>query len=315
MDFQAIYDEDLSQNSFFQKLQIEHKILIDTAPLENWIVCVPRRVTIKKENLTDTDFLLAHILIPHDEIPDQYTNLLGADIKQINEKLINENVSSSILFEEVFYTKGLGKYKVWCIEKSLLAQSSPLMSQQNGTDEKHTTEICMVRGLKDALELIWNETKSKVVFQKVENICRNFMKNSNYNLNLNFSSGNVEKDDIIRMKESVDTLIQHCFKKLIYLNRLQDKCTRDPYFAKMLKIALEAYIISILYNWIFDAISIAYLDESEKFNKILRNLSDMTVKDFKIDSKYNDIIGRVRVELLKINDFSTTLEKMGKSTN
>lgn len=313
MDFQSLYDEDLSQNKFFQKLQNEHKILIDTAPLENWIICVPRSATIKTENLTDTDFLLAHILIPHDEIPEQYTNLLGTDIKQINGKLSNENVSSAILFEEVFYTKGLGKYKVWCIETSLLHRNA-VSSMQNGSssDEKQPTAISTVRGLKDAIELIWNETNSKAVFHKIENVCNSFMKNSNYTLNLNSSSGSVKKEDMDRMRDSVEILMQHCFKKLMHQNRLQEKCARDPYFAKMFKISLETYVMSILYNWIFDTISIAYLDESEKFNRTLRNLSDMSVKDFKIDSKCNDIVGRVRVELLKINDFSTTIEKMGK---
>lgn len=314
MDFQSLYDEDLSQNKFFQKLQIEHKILIDTAPLENWIICVPRSATIKTENLTDTDFLLAHILIPHDEIPEQYTNLLGTDIKQINGKLLIEDVSSTILFEEVFYTKGLGKYKVWCIETSLLHRNA-VSSIENGSDEKQTTAICTVRGLKDAVELIWNETNSKAVFHKIENVCNSFKKNSNYSLNINSSSGGVSKEDVNRMRGSVEILLQHCFKKLMYQNRLQEKCSRDPYFAKMFKIALETYVMSILYTWIFDAISIAYLDESEKFNRILRNLSDMSIKDFKIDSKYNDIVGRVRVELLKINDFSTAIEKMGKSSS
>lgn len=311
MDFQTQYDEDLSQNKFFQTLQNEHKILIETAPLENWIICVPRSATIKQESLTDTDFLLAHILIPHDEVPEQYTNLLGMDIKQSNGKLLNQDVSSTILFEEVFYTKGLGKYKVWCIEMSLL-HINTTSTMLNGSTVKQTIEICTVRGLTDAVQLIWSETNSKAVFHKIENVCHSFVKSSNYALNINSSSGSVRKEDLDRMQGSVEILLEHCFKKLLYQNRLQEKCSCDPYFAKVLKIALETYIMSTLYTWIFDAISVAYLDENEKFNRKLRNLTDLSLKDFKIDPKYNEIVGRVRVELLKINDFPTTIEKMGK---
>lgn len=43
---------------------------------------------------------------------------------------------------------------------------------------------------------------------------------------------------------------------------------------------------------------------------MLRNLSDANLKHFKIDSRCNDIIGRVRTELLKMNDFTTPIEKI-----
>lgn len=324
MEFQSMYDEDLSQNKFFQKIQCEHKILIDTAPLENWIICVPRSATIKPNNLIDTDFLLAHVLIPHDEITEQYTNLLAADIKQIDGKLIMRNVVSSILFEEVFYTKGLIKYKVWCIEVPLMCGNGNGNGTGHGPNDYcvHATEppagLFIVRGLTDAMALIWNETNSKTVFRKIENICCSFMRNTNCTSQLMLDPSMLSDDtnaqcrekDLQRIKRSVEILFNHCFKKLMYQRRLHEKCVRDAHFRRVFKIALETYIMDILYRWIFDAITLCYANETETFNVVLRNLSDTNLKHFKIDSRCNDIIVRVRTELLKITEFTTPIEKI-----
>lgn len=324
MEFQSIYDEDLSQNKFFQKIQCEHKILIETAPLENWIICVPRSATIKSENLNDTDFLLAHVLVPHDEITEQYTNLLATDIKQIDGKLVSRNIVSSILFEEVYYAKGLIKYKVWCIEVPLLFSSSS--SDGNGPNDycvdasEPPAGLCIVRGLTDAVALIWNETNSKTVFRKIENICCSFMRNTNCTSQLMLDPSMLSDDtntqnrekDLQRIKRSVEILFNHCFKKLMYQRRLHEKCVRDAHFRRVFKIALETYIMDILYRWIFDAITLCYVNETETFNTTLRNLSDANLKHFKID-RCNDIIGRVRTELLQINNYTTPIEKLSKN--
>lgn len=306
MAFQSLYDEDLSENKFYAKLQREHKILVETAPLENWIVCVPRSATIKPENLNDTDFLLAHILIPHDEIAEHYTNLLGADVRQINGKLYIRSIVSTILFEEVFYTKGLLKYKVWCTE-------FPLLPGACVDADELPSGIFIVRGLQDSIALIWNETNSKAVFRKIESICCSYMKNTNCTEPLNYMQSDKNTADILkRIRNSVEILINHCFKKLMCQRRLYEKCCNDPHFKRVFKIALETYIMDLLHRWIFDAITVAIADENEQFNRMLRNLADTSFKDFKIDSSHNEIISRVRIELMKMPDLTTPIEKISK---
>lgn len=323
MAFQSLYDEDLSENKFFAKIQGEHKILIETAPLENWIVCVPRSATIKSEHLNDTDFLLAHILIPHDEIAEQYTNLLGADVKQVNGKLHLRSIASTILFEEIFYTKGLLKYKVWCIEWPLLPATTTASTYDNNNvlngNDSGPNGIFIVRGLQDAIALIWNETNSKAVFRKIECICCSFMKNTNCTAmepaNGDGVVGERNTAEILkRIKHSVEILLNHCFKKLMYQRRIYEKCTSDQHFRRVFKIALETYIMDLLYRWLFDAINVACADETEKFNRTLRNLADTTTKDFRIDSSHVELIGRVRIELMKISEYSTPVEKLSEYT-
>lgn len=45
------YEEDISKNSFFIKLKDEYKILLETAAMEKWIICLPRQSSINLNDL------------------------------------------------------------------------------------------------------------------------------------------------------------------------------------------------------------------------------------------------------------------------
>lgn len=293
MDLYYQYDENLSNNEFFKKLQSEHKIIVDTAPLENWIVCIPRSTTLQlqKENLADPNFILAHILIPNDELPKtHFTNLLGHDIHMENQKLVTNNgLESIVLFEEVFYTKTFMKYKVWCMECPLYGDRLPT-----------TSGIFIVRDLRDAIELMWNETQSKIIFRKIDNACTTFKDQHKKN------------DSLDKLRTSIQLLYTHCLQMLMFNKRLKEKCRLDLHFYKILKVALETYVMSHLYDFLFDSICVNSLEDGEQFNKKVRNLSQVHLSYFGIDQKCSDLVTSVRAELLKIEDYSTAVEKLGE---
>lgn len=244
MDLYFQYDENVSNNEFFKKLQSEHKIIIDTAPLENWIVCIPRSATLQyqKEHLTDPNFILAHILIPNDELPKtHFTNLLGHDIHMEDQKLVHKKteLESIVLFEEVFYTKTFMKYKVWCIECPLYGDRLPM-----------TTGIFIVRDLRDAIELIWNETQSKAIFRKIDNACTAFTKQHKQ-----------PNEGLDKLQTSIQLLYADCIQMVMLNKQLKEKCRQDLHFYKILKIALETYVMSNLYDFLFDAICVNTLED------------------------------------------------------
>lgn len=294
MDMYLEYDEDLSQNIFFQKLQSQHKIILDTAPLENWVVCVPRASALEADNPTNPNFLLSHILIPNDELPNtHFTNLLGEDIILNNKMLKSKNnIEAHILFEEMFYTKSLMKYKVWCID-------GPLLPNTNISSK--TFGIFIIRDLRDATELLKTETNSIALFRRIENACHAFVAANSRRLK-----------KLPKLKASTSNLYSHCLQNLMISRRLKEKCRTDLHFYKIIKIALETYIMNEIYGFLFDAITICQIEECEQFNKIIRNLSDAHFSRFKIDSKHASLIASMRVELLKIEDYTTAVEKLGK---
>ena len=264
--------------------------------LENWIVCVPRNAIVDEQTLENPTFLLAHILIPNDELPEShFTNLLGTEIKLDAKKLIAASVESLVLFEELFYTKGLMKYKVWCIESPLIETEKSSMPP---------TGLFVVRDLKDAIELIWKETNSKVIFRKIDNVCKQFIRSQR-----NSKMKTIELDKI---RHSTEMVYNHCLQNMLFNKRLKEKCRLDSNFYKILKIALETYIMSVLYEFVFDAIAVSTIEHGEHFNKVIRNLSDVQLPYFNVDQKYMDVVACVRVELLKIEESTTAIEKLGK---
>lgn len=251
MDLYFQYDENISNNEFFKKLQSEHKIIIDTAPLENWILAIPRSTAVQqhKDSLSDPNFILAHILIPNDELPKtHFTNLLGHDIHMENQKLVNSRgtIESLVLFEEMFYTKTFMKYKVWCIER-------PIVSVGGGVPPK-TSCIFIVRDLRDAIELIWNETQSKAIFRKIDTACSAFISQHNQK----------KAEGLDKLQTSIQTLYTQCIQNLLMFDkRLKEKCRDDLHFYKIVRIALETIVMSNLYDFLFDAICVNTLEDGE----------------------------------------------------
>lgn len=50
----------------------------------------------------------------------------------------------------------------------------------------------------------------------------------------------------------------------------------------------------------------------EQFNRKVRNLAQVHLTYFGIDQKCSDLVTSVKAELLKIEDYSTAVEKLGE---
>lgn len=115
---EACYDEDLSENPFFQVLCQEYASLFEKVVNEGLIVCVPRCGTFTKCALIEDDFL-CHILSSLEDAPStRFRTLTGRDVKLSNRVLTVQSdavqfCSAHLLFEETFYTEQCAKYSLW----------------------------------------------------------------------------------------------------------------------------------------------------------------------------------------------------------
>lgn len=371
------YDENLSHNDFFRKLQSDHKIIIDTAPLENWVICIPRAATITSEQLSNPDFLLAHVLVPHDELPQtHFTNLLGIDIRLEQKRLTsvkatataqrqhaaensvrcgsndgrssssgsssgigecsnngdetmtqmgdsNDPIESFVLFEEIFYTMQLMKYKVWCIESALL----PAAKLPNGdsastigtnADNCNSTPvgIYVVRNAKDAIDIIWRETRSNAVFRRIDQACGLFIERPTSAQSLADSMDAVSVDDCFEslsdLHAATAALYDRCLCILMQYRQLKEKCRLDAHFYRIVRIALETYMMNVVYERVFDGVVLAHREDGEIFNRTVRSLTECNVSFFGVNAKHMDMVLSVRSEMLRMEEFSTAIEKLGK---
>lgn len=112
------YDEDLTENRFLQALRDEHDAIFERAVREGWIVCVPRSDSLASRKLQESE-VNAHILVPEQDLSvARFNSLSGREIL-LEDRVLHvkhddaEQYSSRLLFEEVFYSDDLRKYRVW----------------------------------------------------------------------------------------------------------------------------------------------------------------------------------------------------------
>lgn len=305
------YDENLSQNKFLKQLQIDHPILLETAPLENWTICVPRNGNIHEEKLKEPEYLLAHILISNDDpkigrSETFFTNLVGNNLKLLDKKIyISDNSGDwstfvTILFEEIFYTKDTSmKYKVWCIDGPLCIKIDN--EKLFGSSEKTETNLHSINCLKDAEDLIWAETRSKYLVKKIDHTVEVFTKNI---------SKKLDSMTLVDLRSDTKGLFQHCYDILLLNKKLQKKCANDSFFHKTIELAVETYAINLVYSFLFDAITICSLEENQNFNKTLKNLSEISLTHFQVDPELIGTIPYVKIELAKIGNYTNVLDKI-----
>uniref|UniRef100_A0A336M3E4 CSON011377 protein n=1 Tax=Culicoides sonorensis TaxID=179676 RepID=A0A336M3E4_CULSO len=303
------YDENLSANPFFKKIRQDHSQLIQLASMQNLVICVPRNGSIKSNQPLDEQLLMTHVLVPNEELPESHFNSandLGKMVLTQSKKILFENneggkIEANILFEEVFYTKDMMRYKVWCIDRPFSGDMNTNEKiERNGKSTESPSDLFYVQNLSDAVQLIWTEVQSKQILRKIDTSIANFRKN-------NRTFGNT---DLQKLKNNTHLLYNHCVDVLLLNRRLKERCRNDAFLLKNLKIAVEQYMINALYSHLFDAITLCTTEQNEKFNRMIRNLSEIQLSEFKLDPRLFDYIPSMKLELIKIDSHTTVLDKL-----
>ncbi|XP_063695735.1 ankyrin repeat domain-containing protein 27-like [Culicoides brevitarsis] len=300
------YDENLAANPFFKKIRQDHSHFIHLASLQNLVICVPRLGSIASKQQLDEQLLMTHILVPNEELPESHftcANDAGKVVLTTSKKILFENtvggqLEVNILFEEVFYTKDLMRYKVWCIDRPFVVDEKS--SRKSTKELESPNDLFYVQNLNDAVQLIWTEVQSKQILRKIDTSIANFRKN-------NRSFGNT---DLQKLRNNTHLLYNHCVDVLLLNRRLKEKCRNDAFLLKNLKIAVEQYMINALYSHLFDAITLCTTEENEKFNKTIRSLSEIQLAEFNLDPRLYDYIPVMKLEIMKLDSHTTVLDKL-----
>ncbi|XP_011496712.1 PREDICTED: ankyrin repeat domain-containing protein 27-like [Ceratosolen solmsi marchali] len=287
------YDEDLSQNAFFQTLQQEHQTVFDRAIGEGWIICIPRCGTFSEDALTEKDFL-SHILVPDDEEPaTQFHTLTDREVRLCNRVLTIQYDPSKcqsiyLLFEETFYTADLIKYCVWCIEGLLKDEISVACA-----------EVPVVNTLKECINLLWTEV-DKNVLHELDEIIEEFAKSHN----------NLEKESLQVQTELVSVLYTKSLRTLLKSTKLRERTIESHHFLQTIKLATETYVLHGLRKVLPQAVSFRTASEDASLNKIIKNLQDLQLQDLSVRADLYDGVLRGKSELARLDCHFTSLGKI-----
>ena len=81
----AQYDEDLTKNPLYLELKDVHGEVLKEAILNQWIICLPRTPTLtlhKQDDCFDPHFVMRHILVASDDLPE--THFRALDDRQVS---------------------------------------------------------------------------------------------------------------------------------------------------------------------------------------------------------------------------------------
>ncbi|XP_046660790.1 ankyrin repeat domain-containing protein 27-like [Homalodisca vitripennis] len=292
------YDEDLNDNTFFQILQQNHLELFEKATLDGWVICVPRSGSLPKYVLSHEDFF-NHILIPSDELPEtHFRSLNDKDVRICNRVVTVEPGNNSspfsthVLFEETFYTEDMLKYKILCID-------SPL--EQFPNKFKSQSDIVSIETLRDCIDLIWTESGSKDVLEKMDEAIKAFLLR---NQRFEFKPIQIQKD-------LVSNLYIQCLQITMHDSRIREKASMNRHFLDNIKLSVESYVHHGIYKKLIKGVTACTAFEDSTFNKIVRNLSDIQLRDLDIRSDLSDTVPKARSELARVDGYSTVLGKVG----
>ncbi|BET00137.1 Vacuolar sorting protein 9 (VPS9) domain [Nesidiocoris tenuis] len=290
------YDEDLSDNVFFQVLQNEFGALFERATLEGWIICVPRAGSMPKYALTTNDFF-SHILIPNDELPETHFRTLNDKDVKINNRVlfveseVGTTFSSHVLFEETFYSEDMLKYKVLCVE-------SPLQQYCDGV--RAESGITTVLTLRDCIDLLWTES-CKEVLERMDDCISLFLT----------TNERLEFLPLQDQKDLVGGLYTKCLQIALKDDRLREKTSSNRYLLDNVKVSVESYVHHGIYKKLIKGITGCTAYEDASFNKIVRNLSDIQLRDLNIGAEFQSVIPKARSELRRVEGYSTVVGKVG----
>lgn len=295
----STYDEDLSTNSFLTQIINDHSDIIQNCISDGWILCIPRAGSLN--NLTfSSDDLLSHVLVPDDELPKTRFFTLTEKSVNVSNKVISIDANDSdfpvqvhILFEETFYTDDNLKYKVWCIEEPL--------------HQSYKSRNCVISSLtslvtlRDCIDFLWTESAGRDVLETID-----------YHVKL-FKNAFDSRDatlSISILRDKVSSLYTNCLQLAFKNKRLKERSKTCQNLMNNIKVAVETYVHHGIYKELIDAISVCTAYEDSSLNKIIRNLSDIQIKDLEINSKFSYCIPNAKQNLSRIQSFSTILGKV-----
>uniref|UniRef100_A0A1B6CTE2 VPS9 domain-containing protein n=1 Tax=Clastoptera arizonana TaxID=38151 RepID=A0A1B6CTE2_9HEMI len=292
------YDEDLSSNTFFKLLQADYFELFQRATIDGWVICVPRLGSLPKYALSQDDFF-SHVLVPSDELPEtHFRSLNDKDVKICNRVITvesSENVisfSTHVLFEETFYTENMLKYKVLCIENPL---------QYYSESSKIESKVVAVQTLRDCIDLLWTESSGKEVLVEIDNVIALFLTKNK----------KIEYTQIDNQVDLTNNLYEQCLEIVLHNKKICERSYLNHHLIENLKISVESYVHHGIYKKLIKGITACTATEDSNLNKIIRNLSDLQLKDLDIRIDLYDTVPSARMELARIDGYSTVLGKIG----
>lgn len=293
------YDEDVNENQFFQDLNYNIDNFEEKAATKQWIVCVPQSGHFLKCSFQLEDFE-NHILVKTNEDESSYKTLNGKSVLIRDACVITgddftESQSIPILFEETFYLKDGKNFQILCVDR--------IFDRFNSGE--FLTESLTVKfelnTLKDCVDLLYREVGDQRIHRLVDEYVETW----------NADNQNLEFDTIQSMRDLASALYTNIFQAILKDIALKKKVWGDNFLMDSLKLAVETFTMHGVYKRVMKGLTAYLAREDAQLNKIVRNLSDLQLKDLNVNPEFVSSLPKAKQELSRIDWYTTPLDKIG----
>ncbi|XP_078738132.1 ankyrin repeat domain-containing protein 27 isoform X2 [Lampetra fluviatilis] len=338
----ASYDEDIARNPFFLALQRKRPELFRKAAELHAVVLVPCQGSVRPGALSSCPFE-SYVLLPSADEQTRYVSMGGQAVSLRGGELCltggeGPSVSARVLFEETFYTDREESLSLICISRPLDALPPPAHPDAEDSGVSMATvslstscpggassgaalqaPASLGPGSMDECRevLAWTETPGgggggggaggggsataattaarRDVDRRIAVFTASFRQ--------------LEGRSLRHHIDAVGALYSKCLQVVLKDPQLKS-LARQEASLKLLKQAVEMYVLNGTHDAIFKAIGTMEASQDAAFNKRTRSLQDLQLKDLDITSDLSINIPRAKRVLGQLNRCRTSQEKL-----
>ncbi|CAN0369858.1 unnamed protein product [Lampetra fluviatilis] len=292
----ASYDEDIARNPFFLALQRKRPELFRKAAELHAVVLVPCQGSVRPGALSSCPFE-SYVLLPSADEQTRYVSMGGQAVSLRGGELCltggeGPSVSARVLFEETFYTDREESLSLICISRPLDALPPPAHPG---------TPTALARSLTDHTIAGPATPRSSPILAR-EHVDRRIAV-------FTASFRQLEGRSLRHHIDAVGALYSKCLQVVLKDPQLKS-LARQEASLKLLKQAVEMYVLNGTHDAIFKAIGTMEASQDAAFNKRTRSLQDLQLKDLDITSDLSINIPRAKRVLGQLNRCRTSQEKL-----
>ncbi|KAI6658522.1 Ankyrin repeat domain-containing protein 27-like [Oopsacas minuta] len=294
------YDEDLSRNPIFQRLESKFPTLLAEAPFKSFLFCIPKNAIAQEIDIQDGD-ILNYVLKPLNSSPESgiqsYQTLTKKRVEVRGRNLhlkqgFPEARIARILFEETFYNIEDKSYQVLCVDQPFEGKptSQVILQPEELLDPNECYKFLTVGGGQNIIG--------------IENYIQ--MELSNF-LHLSRFRQGVSLRHMLDMVSAVITrLVMICLK----YSAIHRKYCEDKSYIDILRLAVENVVYFEIYPKLFKVVCGLVSKEDGELNKVTRNLAHIEATDLEIKSQFCFNFPKAKRELAKMTSLRTPYQKL-----
>uniref|UniRef100_A0A1I8IXX6 VPS9 domain-containing protein n=1 Tax=Macrostomum lignano TaxID=282301 RepID=A0A1I8IXX6_9PLAT len=302
----AGYDEDLSENPFFQRLKTEAASIYNSAAAKGWLVAVPRLGSYAEDSPPDESEFLSHVLVAVSADDGSYKTLKNQRVQQVGRALrTGEGFEHAkevlILFDELFVLDSGNRHRVLCLSEPLTGPPAEPPPGGRRAGAVGSGPVFTLSSLEDCAELLFGRASRETRLRhRLDSAIAAFC----------HGLGCTDFENVDQCVRAVQDLYSSCLHSALKDSRIREQVKANSVFLDCVKLALETLVLSRAHSRLFPALRDLCESRDAAINRAARrSLYGLSPASLGIRPAMADNLPKARRQLSALAGLTTPLGK------